>query len=47
VPPGGDRIAFASDRDGDFEIFVMNPDGTRVVKLTDKQASDATPRWRP
>jgi hypothetical protein len=26
-----DQIAFASDRDGDFEVFVMDADGTNVV----------------
>ena len=31
----GDRIAFSSDRDGDWEIFVMNADGTDVRQLTD------------
>ena len=26
--PAPQRIAFESDRDGNFEIYVMNPDGT-------------------
>ena len=30
----GDRIAFGSDRNGDYEIFVMNADGTNVRQLT-------------
>jgi len=30
VSPDGGSIAFMSDRDGDFEIFVMNADGTGV-----------------
>ena len=25
--PGGTQIAFNSDRDGNFEIYVMNADG--------------------
>jgi len=28
--PDGEHIAFTSDRDGDWEIFVMNADGTDV-----------------
>lgn len=39
------RIAFASERDGDFEIYTMNPDGTGVVQLTDNTASDRYPAW--
>ena len=31
--PDGKQIAFASDRYGDYEIFVMNADGTNVVSL--------------
>ena len=31
----GERIIFMSDRDGDYEIFVMNADGTGVQQLTD------------
>jgi hypothetical protein len=30
----GGRIAFYSDRDGDWEIFVMNADGSNVTQLT-------------
>ena len=31
--PNGNKIAFNSDRDGDYEIFVMNADGSNVVSL--------------
>ena len=31
----GELIAFMSDRDGDYEIFVMDADGTNVRQLTD------------
>jgi hypothetical protein len=34
----GDRIAFASDRYGDWEIFVMNADGTNTYS-TGQQGS--------
>ena len=36
------RIAFTSDRDGDFEIYVMNTDGNGVVQLTDDDADKPT-----
>src|SRR3989344_3868053 len=41
------RIAFESDRDGDFEIYVMDPDGTNVVNLTNNAIHDRWPTWSP
>jgi Tol biopolymer transport system component len=32
--PDGTRIAFTSNRDGDFEVWVMNADGTNPINLT-------------
>ena len=40
-------IAFESDRDGDYEIFVMNADGTEVRQLTDNDDWDCCPKWSP
>ena len=45
--PDGDRIAFASDRDGDFEISTMKPDGSRVRQITANTAWDNEPDWSP
>jgi Tol biopolymer transport system component len=44
--PDGTRIAFVSNRDGDSEIYVMNADGSGLVKLTDNSAYDGQPDWR-
>ncbi len=44
-PPATGRIAFASDRDGNFEIYVMNADGSGVTGLTYNTARD--PAWSP
>ncbi len=44
---GYERIAFASDRDGDYEIFTMNADGSDRVKLTRNSANDNDPAWSP
>ena len=41
------RIAFASDRDGNFEIYVMGPDGGGQIRLTDDPADDLSPVWSP
>ncbi|HEY9285723.1 MAG TPA: Calx-beta domain-containing protein [Pyrinomonadaceae bacterium] len=48
VPPEPlGKIAFASDRAGNFDIYVMNPDGTGLVRLTDDPAEDTHPTWSP
>jgi Tol biopolymer transport system component len=43
----GGKIAFMSDRDGDFEIYVMNADGTAATQLTDNTERDTDPAWSP
>ncbi len=46
--PDGTRIVFMCRRGGsDFEICVMNADGTGQVQLTDNTVLDATPTWSP
>jgi TolB protein len=45
--PDGTRIAFMNNYDGDFEICVMNADGTGVKQLTKNSAVDAYPSWSP
>jgi Tol biopolymer transport system component len=39
--------AFHSDRDGNFEIYVMNADGTNPTRLHQTPAHDESPSWRP
>jgi Tol biopolymer transport system component len=47
------QIAFSSNRDGDFDIYSMRPDGSGVVNLTQntpngrKEADDSDPAWSP
>ena len=45
--PDGRRIAFASERDGNLEIYVMNADGSGVTRLTYNGANDLFPDWSP
>ncbi len=45
VVPSGPRIAFASDRAGQFDIYTMNPDGTNVTRLTTDPGADRFPAW--
>ena len=46
-PPDGQRIAFASLRDENSEIYVMNADGSGQTRLTDNPAADGSPSWSP
>jgi len=41
------HIAFESDRDGNYEIYIMNADGTNQVNLTNNPADDEEPSWAP
>jgi TolB protein len=41
------KIAFDSKRDGNFEIYVMNPDGTGQIRVTNNPADDERPSWSP
>ena len=43
----GDRIAFQSNRDGNWEIYVMNADGSGVTNLTNNSDHDVAPAWSP
>ncbi len=41
------RIAFHSNRDDNWEIYVMNADGTGQTRLTDNPAADSAASWSP
>ena len=45
--PDGTMVAFASFRDGDREIYVMDADGGNPVNLTRHEAYDSAPAWSP
>ncbi len=40
-------MAFASNRDGNWEIYTMNGDGTDVRRLTARDEDDRVPAWAP
>lgn len=42
-----ERIAFASDKPGNDDIFVINADGSGLTRLTDNPSDDAEPAWSP
>ena len=41
------KVAFASNRDGNWDIWTMNSDGSDPVNLTRDVASDFHPTWSP
>ena len=45
--PDGRQIAFASNLDGNWNIFAINVDGTNRVRLTNDPADDERPDWSP
>jgi TolB protein len=40
-------VVFTSSRDGRAEVYVMNADGSRQVRLTDNGGEDSAPAWSP
>jgi TolB protein len=47
---GNGKIAYASDADGgqgNWDIYVMNPDGTGLTRLTSDPNVEARPAWSP
>jgi len=45
--PDGARIAFASDDDGDLDIYVIASSGGEPVRLTANPGIDTDPAWSP
>ena len=49
--PDGSQIVFQSSRDGNFEVYKMNADGSDEVNLTDNAVAgrnnDSQPAWSP
>ena len=43
--PTSDLIMFTSDRDGDFELYTIRPDGTDRKRLTNIRGNDAHSSW--
>jgi Tol biopolymer transport system component len=41
------KIVFHSNRDGDFEVFAMNADGTEQTQLTHNDSHEFDPAWSP
>ena len=46
-PLSSEKIVFSSNRDGNWEIYIMNPNGTRQERLTFDRAVDCEPVISP
>jgi WD40 repeat protein len=48
LSPDGKKVAFSSfRRDGNYEIYVINTDGTNLTRITNRKESDVSPDWSP
>ena len=45
--PATAKIVFSSTVDGNAEIYMMNPDGSQRMRLTNHPARDVAPAWSP
>jgi Tol biopolymer transport system component len=45
--PDGGQVAFMSQRDGNWEVYVVNLDGSGLTRLTRDPANDGLPAWSP
>ena len=45
--PTTPKILFTSARDGNYDVYTMNPDGSEQVNLTQQRAADLQAVWSP
>lgn len=45
--PNGEHIVFESDRDGNWELYIMDATGQNQERLTTSDAQDRRPSWHP
>jgi WD40 repeat protein len=47
VSPDGQRVAYASERDGNWDIYVIELSTSAETRLTDDPLNDMAPSWSP
>ena len=47
VSPDGSKVAFISDRDGNYELYIMDIDGNNQTRLTHNSVAEKSPSWNP
>lgn len=43
----GDKIVFESNRDGNWEVYIMDFDGKNTLRVTNNSSDDRRPSWHP
>lgn len=43
--PEGDKVAFSSNKDGDYEVYIVNIKTGEVERLTNNDKQDIGPSW--
>ena len=47
ISPDRTTIVFSSNRQGDFDLYLMDPDGQNLRRLTTQAGADGDPAWTP
>ncbi len=47
ISPDGRSVAFASNRSGYWDIYLLDLDSSRITRMTDTLAYDGAPAWSP
>ena len=45
--PDGEQIAYVSNLDGNYEILIIDKDGSNSYNLTNNELNDYSAVWRP
>ncbi|MEE2990561.1 MAG: DPP IV N-terminal domain-containing protein [Planctomycetota bacterium] len=47
ISPDGKQVVFSSSRDGNYDLYVIQRESSRVRRLTTTEGLDMRPRWSP
>jgi Tol biopolymer transport system component len=47
LSPDRTRVALSSNRNGSFDLYLMDPDGGRLGRVTSSPANEGDPAWTP
>jgi TolB protein len=47
LSPDGTKVAFASNRDGSWDLYVLELEGGEVTRVTNSPAYESAPSWSP